>query len=106
MPKKAYADGRPVREVAAEMGLAARDYDNAMAHFRPAATLDSAYAVLGIDPQADNAELKHAYRSLAKEYHPDVVTNKGLGEDFQKFAAEKMRTVNNAYDLVNEARGL
>jgi hypothetical protein len=34
-----------------------------------------------------------------------VVTNKGMGEDFQKFAAEKMRAVNSAYDAIKEARG-
>jgi len=60
---------------------------------------------LGVDEGATDSEIKKAYRGLAKEYHPDVVTNKGMGEDFQKFAAEKMRAVNSAYDDVREARG-
>jgi len=62
--------------------------------------------VLGVTSGATNDEIKKAYRKLAKEYHPDVVANKGMGEDFQKFAAEKMRAINSAYDAVKEARGM
>ena len=62
------------------------------------------HARLGVSADASESEIKKAYRALAKEYHPDVVTNKGMGEDFQKFAAEKMRAVNSAYDAVKEER--
>ena len=63
------------------------------------------YDLLGVSRDADADTLKRAYRRLAREYHPDVVANKGMGEDFQKFAAEKMRAVNAAYDAIKEARG-
>ena len=33
------------------------------------------YEVLGISKGADGKEIKHAYRKLAKKYHPD--TNPG-----------------------------
>jgi DnaJ like chaperone protein len=97
---------RLIRSIAREMGLSDRDYEEAAAMFNPRASLGTSYTVLGITRGATDNEVKTAYRKLAKEYHPDVVTNKGMGEDFQKFAAEKMRAINSAYDAVKEARGI
>jgi DnaJ like chaperone protein len=95
-----------IRSIARELGLTERDYDEAVAMFNPRASLDTSYAALGLSETATTDEVKKAYRKLAREYHPDVVANKGMGEDFQKFAAEKMRAVNSAYDSIKEARGI
>jgi DnaJ like chaperone protein len=109
----AMADGRfheteerLIKSIAREMGLTDRDYEEAVAMFSPRVSLDASYTVLGVTMGATDDEVKKAYRKLAKEYHPDVVANKGMGEDFQKFAAEKMRAVNGAYDSIKEARGM
>jgi len=99
------AEERLIRSIAREMGLSDRDYEEAAAMFNPRATLDNSYSVLGVTRASTDQEVKRAYRQLAREYHPDVVANKGMGEDFQKFADEKMRAVNAAYDSVKEARG-
>ena len=99
------AEERLIRSIARDMGLTDRDYDEAVSMFNPRASVSTSYTVLGVTQGASDDEIKKAYRKLAKEYHPDVVANKGMGEDFQKFAAEKMRAVNSAYDSVKEARG-
>jgi DnaJ like chaperone protein len=108
----AMADGRlhpeeerVIREVNRHLGLSPHDYDAAKAVFRPTANLDAAYNTLGLTASADNDEVKRAYRRMAKEYHPDVVANKGMGEDFVKFAQDKMRAVNDAYDRIKKERG-
>lgn len=108
----AMADGRldateerMIRSIALTMGLSARDFEEAKAMFQPTANLDSAYATLGVPSSSEDGDVKKAYRRLAKEYHPDVVANKGMGEDFQQFASQKMRAVNAAYDQIREARG-
>ena len=88
------------------MGLSTQDYEEAVSIFNPRASVETSYTVLGVSSDASDAEVKKAYRRLAREYHPDVVANKGMGEDFQKFAAEKMRAINAAYDQIKEARGL
>jgi DnaJ like chaperone protein len=97
---------RLIRSIARDMGLTERDYEEAISMFNPRASIGTSYTVLGVTSGATDDEIKKAYRKLAKEYHPDVVANKGMGEDFQKFAAEKMRAINSAYDAVKEARGM
>jgi len=93
-----------IREVNRHLGLSPHDYDAAKSMFHPTANLESAYNTLGIVSSATDSEVKKAYRQMAKEYHPDVVANKGMGEDFLKFAEDKMQAVNQAYDQIKKER--
>ncbi len=54
------------------------------------------YQVLGVSRTATEAEIKSAYRKLARKYHPD------LNKD-DKNAAEKFKEVSNAYDIIGNA---
>ena len=58
---------------------------------------DHYYAVLGLNPGADNEMIKKAYRKLSMKYHPDKVNH--LGEEFRSVAEEKMKEINAAYDF-------
>jgi len=53
------------------------------------------YDVLGVSKSADESEIKKAYRSLAKKYHPDM--NPG-----DKEAEAKFKEVNEAYDVLSD----
>ncbi len=53
------------------------------------------YEVLGVDRSASAAELKSAYRKLAKQYHPDV--NQG-----DEAAEKRFKEVTNAYDILKD----
>ena len=55
------------------------------------------YRVLGVSPNASEDEIKKAYRSLAKKFHPDV--NNGSPE-----AEAKMKEVNEAYSTIMKMR--
>ena len=54
------------------------------------------YEVLGIQKGASDTDIKKAYRSLAKKYHPDV--NPG-----DKEAEAKFKEVNEAYEVLSDA---
>ena len=91
-----------LREVAQWMLLSA-DRVEAMLHLG-GDTLDDAYKVLGLTPQASDDEVKKAFRRLALEHHPDRVAK--LGEDVRKAAEKKFQEINAAKDRIYKARGL
>lgn len=54
------------------------------------------YEVLGVSPGASEAEIKRAYRDLARKYHPDNYHENPLAD----LAQEKMKEINEAYDTL------
>lgn len=56
-----------------------------------------AYAVLGVDPECSQAELKAAHRRLVRRHHPDAAPP---GE--RAAATRRMQEINVAYALVRD----
>ena len=65
---------------------------------------DSAYKILEIKPNANNDDIKKAFRKMANKYHPDKVAH--LGSEMQKLAEDKFKAVNDAYQSIKKERGL
>lgn len=65
--------------------------------------VDGAYKILEVDRTASNAEIKKAYRYLAKQHHPDKVQH--LGEAYVKAAREKFQNIQKAYEQIKSERG-
>lgn len=83
-------------------GSSSADADRAASR---AARLPDAYATLGVDSQAGDAEVKKAYRRLMSRHHPDKLAARGMPENMRPMAEEKTREIRKAYDLIKEARG-
>ena len=52
------------------------------------------YEALGVEPSSGEAELKAAYRRLARKYHPDVSKEAG--------AEERFKSINEAYEVLRD----
>lgn len=64
--------------------------------------LDEAFKVLGIDNNSTIEQIKEAYKTKMKEYHPDRVS--GLGEELQNLARTKTQQINEAYSFIRKIK--
>ncbi len=125
----AYADGlmhpserNLLLRVSAELGFSAKEFEQLEAMIRAThefgagaggrrsaaqekSSLEDAYAVLSVNPEASDDEVKKAYRRLLSQHHPDKLVAKGLPEEMMKMAAERTHQIRSAYERIREARG-
>jgi len=105
--------------VATRLGLQERDVRQLEALLRAATNgsasggmhnvksrLNDAYEALGVSAEANDADVKRAYRKLISANHPDKLASKGLPESMRAVAEERSRELNKAYDLIKESRGM
>ena len=100
-----HVDGTEInslRQVAVGLQLDARVIDQMLS--LGGTTLDDAYKVLGLTPQATDEEVRKAYRKMALQYHPDRVAT--LGEDVREAAKRKFQEINDAKERIYKARNL
>ena len=64
----------------------------------------NAYAILGVESNATDEEIKKAYRAMAIKCHPDNASN--LGDEAIRQATESMKQINMAWETVKMARNI
>ena len=96
------AEIEALKEVALSMNLSAAEVESMLN--LGGNSLEAAYKVLEVSPQATDSEVRAAYRKLALKHHPDRVAT--LGEDIRKAAEEKFQEINNAKEKIYKARGM
>jgi DnaJ like chaperone protein len=68
-------------------------------------SIEDAYRVLGVTPQASNDEVKTAYRRLMNQHHPDKLVARGLPKSMIGVAEQKTHEVRAAYERLKAQRG-
>ena len=59
------------------------------------------YAILGVDKNASEHEIKKAYKKMAMKYHPD---RNAESEETKKMAEKKFIDVNDAYSVLSDPK--
>lgn len=91
-----------IREIARYLRVGRSDFESIMAMFVKSA--DTAYKILEIQKTATDDEVKKAYRTMAKKYHPDKVITEN--EAIKRGAEEKFKQVQKAYEQIQDERGI
>lgn len=65
---------------------------------------ESPYKIIGVSENASNEELKRAYRTLVKKFHPDMQTD--LSKEAQEDAQKRFVKIQEAYEKICSMRGI
>lgn len=109
------AEEELLRDIAGRLGYHQAAFDQLLdmimnqAHFAggqstSANALEDAYKALGVSKDSTDQEVKHAYRKLMSQYHPDKLMGQGVPEEMIAVATEQAKEVQTAYDLIKKNR--
>jgi len=65
-----------------------------------------AYATLGVETSASNAEVKQAYRRLMSRNHPDKIAANKPGADEVAVAEQRTKDIRSAYEMLKARRSI
>ena len=85
-----------IHSIANYLVISESDFESIKAMFYKNTT--ASYTILEINPDATDLEVKKSFRKMAAKFHPDKVHH--LGDEFQKMAEEKFKSVNDAYQQI------
>lgn len=91
-----------IQQIAAALGIRRMDIESVKAMFVQQA--GNAYKILEIDSNATDAEVKKAYRAMAKKHHPDKLNT--ADQALKKGAQEKFQQIQAAYEKIQKERGI
>ena len=92
---------REINNITGFLGINHRDFESIKAMFF--SNPDSAYKILEIEKTANSDQIKKAYRTMVKKYHPDKLQH--MDEVYRNGAEEKFRKVQEAYEQIQKERG-
>lgn len=64
------------------------------------------YALLGLNHDASEREIKRAYRKMMSQHHPDKLAAQKVPETLLRSAEQRARDINAAYERIKAERGI
>jgi DnaJ family protein C protein 3 len=77
-----------------------REYQGKMQKLREAASRKDYYKILNLKKTASNAQIRKAFRTMAKKYHPDQLRSKEMTEKERQKMDQLFRDVNEAKEVL------
>ena len=79
-------------------------FENMMQNVQPKASIEDAYALLGVSASDDMNTIKNVYRKQVRKYHPDIIASQGKSEAYMEESTAKTQELNQAYEMIKKAR--
>jgi len=105
------AEENLLTKIAAFLHFSGAEFEAMMNQFRSHfsgtqthSSLSEAYKTLGASPEDDLKSIKKKYRALVKKYHPDIIQAQGADEHYIEDAMEKTQKINEAYEVIKQAK--
>ena len=79
-------------------------FESMMQNVQPKASIEDAYALLGVSASDDMNTIKNVYRKQVRKYHPDIIASQGKSEAYMEESTAKTQELNQAYEMIKKAR--
>jgi DnaJ like chaperone protein len=100
-------EDRFLRRVHTLFGLSHGAWDRAATgRARPAMAEEDAYTVMGVSASLSNEALRAHWKTLVRQYHPDIMAARGATEEETRAASIRISRINAAWDVIKRDRGL
>lgn len=105
-------EDRVLRIIVTELNIPLGDYEAILRKFEnmkqgqpQSMSVEEACKVLDVQPTDDFSTIKKTYRKLVQKYHPDIMISQERDEAYIEEATAKMQEINQAYQIIKEAKG-
>ncbi|CAA6814232.1 MAG: DnaJ-like protein DjlA, partial [uncultured Sulfurovum sp.] len=89
-------EDKVLREIVHELNMTPQDYNEILNKFnnmrqnkQESMSLEEAYKILGVNKGDDMNSIKKTYRSLVRQYHPDIIESQNKDESYMEEATLK-----------------
>jgi len=104
-------EDRVLREIVQELDITPNEYmamvtkfENMHKNKKQTMNLEEACKILGVNESDDISVIKKVYRKLIRQYHPDIIKSQDKDEAYIEEATAKTQEINQAYEVVKEAK--